>query len=81
GGPDFWPYLPLLQALRSWYEYDGDARVVPALTAFLRYMNAQGPGAFNQSWVSVRWGDGLDTVYWLYNRTQDAFLLDLADKI
>ncbi|MYR30453.1 MULTISPECIES: beta-L-arabinofuranosidase domain-containing protein [unclassified Streptomyces] len=81
GGPDFWPYLPLLQALRSWYEYDGDARVLPALTAFLRYMNAQGPGAFNQSWVSVRWGDGLDTVYWLYNRTGDAFLLDLADKI
>ncbi|MEV0844427.1 RICIN domain-containing protein [Streptomyces sp. NPDC049954] len=81
GGPDFWPFLPLIQAMRSWQEYDGDERVVPLLTGFFRYMNAQGPGAFNTSWVSLRWGDGLDSVYWLYNRTGDAFLLDLVDKI
>ncbi|MFI1095482.1 RICIN domain-containing protein [Streptomyces sp. NPDC020917] len=81
GGPDFWPFLPLTWALRNWQEYSGDTRIVPLLSAFLRYMNAQGPSAFNQSWVSVRWGDGLDTVFWVYNRTGDAFLLDLADKI
>jgi hypothetical protein len=81
GGPDFWPFLPLTWALRNWQEYSGDTRIVPMLSAFLRYMNAQGPSAFNQSWVSVRWGDGLDTVFWVYNRTGDAFLLDLADKI
>ncbi|WP_329180961.1 RICIN domain-containing protein [Streptomyces sp. NBC_01477] len=81
GGPDFWPYLPLTWALRNWQEYSADARIVPLLTAFFRYMNAQGPGAFNQSWVSVRWGDGLDSVFWLYNRTGDSFLLGLADKI
>jgi len=81
GGPDFWPYLPLLQALRSWQEFTGDDRVIPLLTGFLRYMNAQGPSAFNQSWVSLRWGDGLDTAVWLYNRTRDAFLLDLIDTI
>jgi Beta-L-arabinofuranosidase, GH127/Ricin-type beta-trefoil lectin domain-like len=81
GGPDFWPYLPMTWALRNWQEYSGDARIIPMLTNFFRYMNAQGPSAFNQSWVSVRWGDGLDSVFWLYNRTGDAFLLDLADKI
>jgi hypothetical protein len=81
GGPDFWPYLPMTWALRNWQEYSGDSRIIPMLTGFFRYMNAQGPSAFNQSWVSVRWGDGLDSVFWLYNRTGDAFLLDLADKI
>ncbi|SCD65159.1 Ricin-type beta-trefoil lectin domain-like, partial [Streptomyces sp. DvalAA-14] len=81
GGPDFWPFLPMTWALRNWQEYSGDTRIVPLLTAFFRYMNAQGPGAFNQSWVSQRWGDGLDSVFWLYNRTGDAFLLPLADKI
>ncbi|MEW2517336.1 RICIN domain-containing protein [Actinacidiphila alni] len=81
GGPDFWPFLPLTWALRNWQEYSGDTRIIPLLSAFFRYMNAQGPGAFNQSWVSVRWGDGLDSVFWLYNRTGDSFLLDLADKI
>jgi hypothetical protein len=80
-GPDFWPFLPLLQALRTWQEYSGDARITPFLTKFFGYMNAQGPGAFNSSWVSVRWGDGLDSIFWLFNRTGDTFLLDLADKI
>ncbi len=69
GGPDFWPYLPLLQALRSHEEFTGDERVVPFLLTFLRYMNAQGPGAFDTSWISYRWGDGLDIAVWLYRRT------------
>ncbi|EGX58430.1 putative secreted protein [Streptomyces zinciresistens K42] len=81
GGPDFWPFLPLLQALRSHEEYSGDQRVVPFLVRFLRFMNAQGPGAFNSSWVSYRWGDGLDIAVWLYRRTGEAFLLDLAAKM
>jgi len=81
GGPDFWPFLPLVQALRSWQEYSGDNRIIPFLSRFFRYMNTQGPGAFNTSWIALRWGDGLDSVYWLFNRTGDAFLLDLADKI
>ncbi|MFE7627620.1 RICIN domain-containing protein [Streptomyces sp. NPDC057509] len=81
GGPDFWPFLPLVQALRSWQEYSGDNRIIPFLSRFFRYMNAQGPGAFDTSWIALRWGDGLDSVFWLFNRTGDTFLLDLADKI
>lgn len=81
GGPDFWPFLPLIQALRSWQEYSGDNRIIPFLSRFFRYMYAQGPGAFDTSWTALRWGDGLDSVFWLFNRTGDTFLLDLADKI
>ncbi|MFF0057892.1 RICIN domain-containing protein [Streptomyces microflavus] len=81
GGPDFWPFLPLIQALRSWQEYSGDTRIIPFLSRFFRYMNAQGPGAFDTSWIALRWGDGLDSAMWVYNRTGDAFLMDLVDKI
>ncbi|MFF3311260.1 RICIN domain-containing protein [Streptomyces sp. NPDC002952] len=81
GGPDFWPFLPLLQALRSYEEYAHDRRVVPFLTRFLRFVNAQGRGAFDTSWVSLRWGDGIDVALWLHRRTGDAFLLDLVDKM
>ncbi|UZI33086.1 beta-L-arabinofuranosidase domain-containing protein [Streptomyces sp. VB1] len=81
GGPDFWPFLPLILALRSWQEYSGDTRIIPFLSRFFRYMVAQGPGAFDTSWIALRWGDGLDSAMWLYNRTGDAFLLDLVDKI
>ncbi|MEU2372194.1 RICIN domain-containing protein [Streptomyces pseudogriseolus] len=78
GGPDFWPFLPLLQALRTHEEFTGDERIVPFLLRFLRFMNAQGPGAFDTSWISYRWGDGLDIAVWLYRRTGETFLLDLA---
>ncbi|MFD7919284.1 beta-L-arabinofuranosidase domain-containing protein [Streptomyces sp. NPDC059740] len=81
GGPDFWPYLPLLQALRSRHEFTGDARVLSALTGFLRYMHAQPGSVFASSWISYRTADALDTVYWLFNRTGDSYLLELADTL
>ncbi|MHA4816027.1 RICIN domain-containing protein [Streptomyces aculeolatus] len=81
GGPDFWPYLPLLQALRSHEESTGDERIVPFVLPFLRFMNAQGKGAFDSSWVSKRWGDGIDVAYWMHARTGEDFLLELTDKM
>ncbi|MFD0516501.1 beta-L-arabinofuranosidase domain-containing protein [Paractinoplanes durhamensis] len=50
GGPDFWPHMPMLHALRSYAEYTGDGRIVPFFTRFFQFVNAQGPSAFNQSW-------------------------------
>ncbi|RAJ68843.1 DUF1680 family protein [Streptomyces sp. Amel2xB2] len=79
GGPDFWPYLPLMMALRTWEEYTHDARIVPFLGRFTRFMAAQGPTAFGTSWVSFRWGDGLDVAMWLYGRTRAKHLLTLCD--
>lgn len=37
GGPDFWPFLPLIQALRSWQEYTEDNRIIPFLSRFFRF--------------------------------------------
>ncbi|MBR7828781.1 glycoside hydrolase family 127 protein [Actinospica sp. MGRD01-02] len=81
GGPDFWPYLPLLQALRSHQEYTGDQGLLTAMTGFCRYMNAQPGSVFSSSWISYRIADGLDVLFWLYNRTGEAFLLTLADTM
>ena len=44
-------------------------------------MNAQPGSAFASSWLSYRVADALDVVFWLYNRTGDAFLLTLADTM
>ncbi|GGV42978.1 hypothetical protein GCM10010495_70760 [Kitasatospora herbaricolor] len=81
GGLDAWPFLPLTWALRSWQEYSGDTRIIPLLSGFFRYLDGQGPGAFNSSWVSQRWGDALDSLFWLFNRTGESFLLGLADRM
>ena len=32
-------------------------------------------------WPTIRFGDNIETAYWLYNRTGDAWLLELAKKI
>lgn len=80
-GPDFWPGMPLLAAFRSWYEYSGDERVIPFMTRYLQFQNTQPPEVFNRSWGAFRWGDNIDSAYWLYNRTGDDWLLDLVGKM
>ncbi|WP_232828370.1 beta-L-arabinofuranosidase domain-containing protein [Kribbella monticola] len=80
-GPDFWPGMPLLAAFRSWYEHSGDERVIPFMTRYLQFQNTQPAEVFNRSWGAFRWGDNIDSAYWLYNRTGDAWLLDLVHKM
>jgi hypothetical protein len=81
GGPDFWPYMPLLQALCTYQEYSGDSRIVPFLSKFFGYQAQFGASAFNQSWAASRWATTLSSVHWLFARTGDSALLALADKI
>ncbi|WBQ05211.1 beta-L-arabinofuranosidase domain-containing protein [Kribbella sp. CA-293567] len=80
-GPDFWPGMPLLAAFRSWHEYSGDERVIPFMTDYLRFQHTQPAEVFNRSWGAFRWGDNIDSAYWLYNRTGDTWLLELVGKM
>jgi len=77
--PDIWPNMVVLYALRSHYEATGDPRIVPFVTRYFRWLTTVPkekllPG----SWQQVRGGDNLDSIYWVYNRTGDDWLLDLA---
>lgn len=78
-GPDLWPQMPMLDALKSWHEATGDKRVLEFMT---RYFAWQAKLPKEQllagSWQKIRGGDNLESVLWLYNRTGDAWLLDLA---
>jgi hypothetical protein len=81
GGPDFWPSMPLLDLLRNHEEATGDERVVPFLTGFFAFMSKQPDAVFGRSWAAARWGDDIDTLIWLHNRTGDENLLDLVRRI
>jgi len=82
GGPDFWPAMPLLHALRSFYECTNDARVIPFLLKYFQFINQQPIAVYMRGWGAVRWADNIDTIIWLYNRTTDTnWLLDLVNKI
>lgn len=84
---DLWPNMSVLFALRSFEEATGDPRVVPFMTRYFEFVRAIPdeklfPDAPHPlCWQRWRGGDLLESVYWLYNRTGEAALLDLAARI
>jgi len=79
--PDLWPHMLILDALHSYYDYTGDERVPEFFMKYFRWQNSLAPEAFKHGWGAVRWADNLAEVYWMYNRTGESWLLDLARKI
>jgi hypothetical protein len=82
GKPDLWPHMVMCNCLQSFYEFTRDPRVLPFLTRYFHFLNAQPAENFGEGyWPKMRFGDNIETAYWLYNRTGDASLLELARKI
>jgi hypothetical protein len=78
---DWWPRMPMLEALRLHHEATGDARVVPFMTRYLRCQGERLGSRPLEAWGRPRGGDNIDSVLWLYNRTGDTALLALADLL
>jgi DUF1680 family protein len=82
GKPDLWPHMLALNVLQSFYEYSNDPRVLPFMAKYFAWQ-AKVPDAdfFTGYWDKMRVGDNIESIYWLYNRTGDKSLLDLAKRI
>jgi hypothetical protein len=79
---DSWPNMIMLYILQSLYEATGDERVIPFMTGYFRYQfHLPEEHLLPESWQKLRGGDNLESVYWLYNRTGEEFLLALGEKI
>jgi len=82
GKPDLWPHMIALNILQSQFEATGDERVLPFMTRYFRWeLNCPAEDFMTGYWPKMRTGDNLESVYWLYNRTGEAWLLELAHKI
>lgn len=75
---DWWPRMVMLKALAQYEEATGDARVVPLMTRYFAYQLANLPSRPLRDWGKFRWQDNALMVIWLYNRTGDPKLLELA---
>ena len=78
---DWWPHMIMLKILQNHYEATGDSRVLELMGDYfsfqLRELPSKPLGHYTW-WGKQRGGENLASVHWLYNRTGDAFLLDLG---
>ena len=82
GNRELWANMIMLWCLQSYYEYSGDERVISLMTNYFKWqMTVPDENFLKDYWENSRGGDNLYSVYWLYNRTGDKFLLELAEKI
>ncbi len=82
GRPDLWPHMVMMNILQSFYEYTHDPRVLPFMTRYFAWQNRLPAESFGAGyWPKMRMGDNIETALWLYNRTKEPWLLDLAGKM
>ena len=82
GKYDLWPNMVMLNCLQSYHGFNGDDRVLDFMSNYFRWELALPDEEFLPPyWQHQRGADNLSSVYWLYNRTGEPFLLELAAKI
>lgn len=75
---DPWPLYIVLKAFTQYFEATGDERIPPAMTRCLRKLETLVQTHGLRSWARFRWADLVVSIYWLYERTHEAWLLEFA---
>jgi hypothetical protein len=78
---DPWPLFVLLKALTQYQEATGDPRIIPAMTRCLHKIDEVITKTPLYSWAKFRAADLIVSIDWLYDRTHEKWLLDLAKKV
>jgi hypothetical protein len=78
---DWWHYMIMLKVMTQHAEATGDARIVPFLTAFFHYVHDTIEEQPLQGWAEARGAEMLLCILWLYKRTSEGYLLELAQLI
>ncbi len=82
GTPDLWPHMVMCNVLQSYYEFARDPRALACLLQYYRWLSSLPGAVFGAGyWPRLRAGDAIETAYWLYNRTGEGWLLELAGRI
>jgi hypothetical protein len=78
---DMWAILLVNKALVQYHEATGDARVLEAVRKSLRAVFDGLDRTPLFDWGRFRWFEGLVSVFYVYERTRDGWLIDLASKL
>ena len=77
---DPWPGFVMLKALVQFHEATADPRVIPAMTRYLRKLDATLDETPLSEWGRFRWADLVLSIHWLYGQIGEPWLLGLAAK-
>lgn len=78
---DWWPRMPFIYALQSYYEATNDKRVIPFLSGYFKYELDNLDKEPLKDWGKSRAGDNMEVALWLYNKTGKKYLLSLVNKL
>ena len=78
---DLWAILLANKALVQYHEATGDARVLEAVARSLRALLAGLDRTPLYEWGRFRWYEGLVSTFYVYERTREPWLLELARKL
>ena len=80
-GEDWWPKMVMLKAMQQYYTATNDARVIKFMTSYFHYeLKALKICPINKwsDWAESRGSENIMVAQWLYEKTGDQSLLDLA---
>ncbi|HML67071.1 MAG TPA: glycoside hydrolase family 127 protein [Clostridia bacterium] len=76
---DWWPRMVALKVLTQYAEATRDPRVVPFLDRYFRFQLHELPNQPLSMWAAARGQEQLLPMLWLYRKTGEAYLLELAN--
>jgi len=78
---DIWAQFLIAKVLVQYYEASGDERAIAALQRNLHMLDRHIDRAPLFNWGQFRWYEVLVAIWWLYEKTGDDLLIDLAIKL
>lgn len=81
GDYDTWAVLLILKVLVLYADASGDERILPAAERCLKNLSQHLNVHTLRNWGAARWFEGLISIFWVYERTHEQWLLDLAKKL
>jgi uncharacterized protein len=78
---DIWSLFLAMKVLVQYHDATGEERAVEAVARCLRKIDEHIDRASLFNWGMFRWFEALIAIYWLYEKSGDGWLLDLAAKL
>jgi DUF1680 family protein len=78
---DVWPVTIVLKVLTQYHEVSRDDRALAAVARFAPWLREHLEARPLFDWGQYRWADLSLSLYWLYRRTREPWLLQVAEQV